>query len=77
MHTAKLAEGWTKDFALLSKSDVDDSTPAGIAKILKNSITPDLDTELLVRLVSRADSKKGEIYWVKPSELKQLGIAVR
>jgi hypothetical protein len=44
---------------------------------MKEHVNPDIDTEFLVRLIKKADASKGEIYWIRPSELRKLGIEVR
>ena len=44
--------------------------------MMKELITPAIDTEFLIRLIRKANGAKGEIYWLKPSELRKLGISV-
>ncbi len=73
---------YTKDLALaeaLKKSgfgDENSGNPASVAKMMKE-INPDIDSDFLVHLLSKANGAKGEMYWVRQSELRKLGIQIR
>jgi hypothetical protein len=63
---------------LLRKGVKDDSlstSPEAIAAEVK-AVSPDIDQAYLSSLFRKANGEKGEIYWVKKSELLKLGIAV-